>query len=144
MTLREVMTDDGGWTFVETVITVGIILVLSSATGITAVRYIEDARIATTRGELTVIAVALDTYALDCGSYPTTEQGLEALWEPPYFHPVPDNWDGPYLHTPVIHDPWGRPYVYRRENRAAEPFTLYSLGPPESSEPIRLYGEIDA
>ena len=44
MKLKAVIGNNGGWTFVETVITVGIILTLSSATGITASRYIEEAR----------------------------------------------------------------------------------------------------
>lgn len=133
------LADDGGWTFVETVITVGIILVLSSTTGVTAYRYLEQARLAAVKGELTAIAVALDAYALDCGTYPTTEQGLQALWEAPYFHPVPREWDGPYLGGPTTVDPWGNPYVYRKEELRGHPFTLYSLGPPEVEEPIHLY-----
>lgn len=141
MNLRGLAGDDGGWTFVETVITVGILLILSSATGITAFRYMEDAREAAARGELTAISIALDSYALDCGTYPTTEQGLEALWEAPYFHPIPEKWDGPYLSSPVRTDPWGQPYVYRGEARRGAPFTLYSSGPPEASEPIFIYGE---
>jgi general secretion pathway protein G len=135
-----VLADDGGWTFVETVITVGIVLVLSSTTGITAYRYLEDAREAAVRGELTTIGIALDSYALDCGTYPTTEQGLQALWEAPYFHPVPKEWDGPYLGSPVSADPWGNPYVYRREEHRGAPYTLYSLGAPEATEPIYLHG----
>ena len=140
MKLKAVLGNNGGWTFVETVITVGIILTLSSATGITASRYIEEARRAAARGELTAIGIALDSYALDCGDYPTTEQGLEALWEAPYLHPVPEEWDGPYLSSPAREDPWGQPYVYRRDAPRGAPFTLYSPGPPGTAEPIYLYG----
>lgn len=134
------LEDDGGWTFVETVITVGIILILSSATGVTAYRYIEDARRAAVKGELTAISVALDSYAFDCGRYPTTQQGLRALWEPPYLHPVPEGWRGPYLNGPADLDPWGRPYVYRRREGKGHPYELYSLGPPDAEASVHLFG----
>ena len=139
MNILRILSDDGGWTFVETIITVGIILVLSSTTGVAAYRYIEDARRAAARGELTALAVALDSYAFDCGQYPTTQQGLIALWKPPYLHPVPTNWNSHYLNGPAHADPWGRPYVYRRREQDGYPYELYSLGPPGSEESIHLF-----
>lgn len=142
MNVLRFLGDDGGWTFVETVITVGIILVLSSTTGVAAYRYIEDARRAAVKGELTAISVALDSYAFDCGQYPSTQQGLQALWEPPYLHPVPRNWNGPYLNGPAEGDPWGRPYVYRRRTTGHHPYELYSLGPLEAEEAIHLFGGV--
>jgi len=57
--------------------------------------------------------VALDNYRLDNGTYPTTEQGLDALQEKPTREPVPLNWRGPYLKKAVPLDPWGRPYIYK-------------------------------
>lgn len=53
------------------------------------------------------IAMALDMYELDSGTYPTD---LEALIKKPT--PEPPNWNGPYLKkTP--RDPWGRSYNYK-------------------------------
>ena len=49
---------------------------------------------------------------LDVGRYPSTEQGLAALWETPMTEPRPNNWRGPYLRKAVPNDPWGNPYVY--------------------------------
>jgi general secretion pathway protein G len=56
-----------------------------------------------------LIGTALDTYRLDVGRYPTTDQGLEALRVQP--HDV-TKWDGPYLPKDVPLDPWGNPYQY--------------------------------
>ena len=64
--------------------------------------------------ELEEIEFALDRYAKDNGDYPSTEQGLTALWEYPTLGPAPSNWKGPYVDAPVVADPWGRAYVYRR------------------------------
>ncbi|MFP4329674.1 MAG: type II secretion system major pseudopilin GspG [Alkalispirochaetaceae bacterium] len=140
MKRNSVRFDDSGWTFVETVVTLAIVLTLSSATGVTAYRYLESARVAKVMAELTAITVALDSYNLDCGSYPTTDQGLLALWEPPHLHPVPAGWRGPYLSTPLERDPWGRPYVYRRLQTGARPYELYSSGPPGEERRLSLQG----
>ena len=54
---------------------------------------------------------ALDMYKLDNGSYPSTEQGLEALVEEPSGSPEPRNYreDGYIKRLPQ--DPWGNDYV---------------------------------
>jgi general secretion pathway protein G len=60
-----------------------------------------------------MLGAALDAYRLDTGRYPTTAQGLEALWRMPTIDPRPPSWKGPYLRKEVPLDPWGRAYVYK-------------------------------
>ena len=67
---------------------------------------------------------ALDTYRLDTGGYPTTEQGLAALNARPA---NAANWNGPYLQRPVPLDPWGKPYQYKSPGDHDE-FDLFSFG----------------
>jgi general secretion pathway protein G len=71
--------------------------------------------------------MVLDLYNLDMGSYPTTQQGLEALVKKPS---SASNWNGPYLKseaTPL--DPWNHPYVYRSPSeRPAHDYDLCSNG----------------
>jgi general secretion pathway protein G len=64
--------------------------------------------------EIETIGIALDQYAKDNGDYPSTEQGLTALWEKPELPPIPTNWLDPYLAIPITKDPWGNDYVYIR------------------------------
>ena len=79
--------------------------------------------------EIETIGIALDTYAKDNGDYPSTEQGLTALWERPEVAPIPINWQGPYLDSPMTADPWGNPYVYVRPGlRDSNGYDLVSLG----------------
>ncbi|MGH7545707.1 MAG: type II secretion system major pseudopilin GspG [Gemmatimonadota bacterium] len=61
-----------------------------------------------------MLAAALDLYRLDNGAYPTTEQGLSALWQKPATDPLPANWRGPYSRKSIPADPWGNAYVYRQ------------------------------
>ncbi|MCD6506254.1 type II secretion system major pseudopilin GspG [Candidatus Poribacteria bacterium] len=64
--------------------------------------------------QIEMIGIALDLYAKDNGDYPTTEQGLKALWQKPEVPPIPINWNGPYIDVPITKDPWGRDYIYIR------------------------------
>jgi len=52
---------------------------------------------------ISVVTEALDRYEKDCGMYPTSEQGLNALWEDPNV----SNWSGPYLkYKDLLEDTW--------------------------------------
>lgn len=54
--------------------------------------------------------IGLTPYRLDVGSYPSTEEGLEALMRAPAGKD--SKWKGPYLEELPL-DPWGNPYQYR-------------------------------
>ena len=60
--------------------------------------------------QIQALSTALESYRQDVGSYPTTEQGLQALIVQP---DSAIGWDGPYLRKDIPNDPWGHPYIYR-------------------------------
>jgi len=75
--------------------------------------------------QIQLLGTALDSFRLDVGRYPTTEEGLEAL-----INPVPglESWNGPYLKKSEIPlDPWGNPYHYISPGEHGD-YDLYSLG----------------
>ncbi|MCM8757786.1 MAG: type II secretion system major pseudopilin GspG [Candidatus Omnitrophica bacterium] len=85
----------------------------------------EQARITAAKADINVnIATALKLYELDNGRFPTTDEGLNALLNPPASSP---NWNGPYLEKKPI-DPWGRPYQYKSPGQHRQDYDLYSLG----------------
>lgn len=120
---------DKGFTFIETIVVISIILILSSAVGFTAIRHVERARIAAARNQIETFRIALQLYFLDNGQFPTEAQGLQALWERPIIAPVPAGWNGPYLDRRVPNDPWGNPFIYRNPGENNLPFSITSLGP---------------
>ena len=72
---------------------------------------------------------ALDAYRLDNGRYPTTAQGLEALYTLPTAEPRPTNWRGPYLRKRVPVDPWTNPYIFESPGKVnTTGYDLISLG----------------
>ncbi|AIE83874.1 type II secretion system major pseudopilin GspG [Fimbriimonas ginsengisoli] len=84
-------------------------------------RELAGPRLATT--DLQNIRNALDAYKLDCGHFPTTQEGLAALEKSP---PQARGWHGPYFRGAIPKDPWGRPYRYQLSRNGR--FTVSTLG----------------
>jgi general secretion pathway protein G len=100
-----------GFTLIEILVVVAVIVVLAAIIASNVFRRGGTAT-DTARAQIEMLGSALDAYRLDNGRYPTTEQGLAALWEEPTLEPRPTNWRGPYTRKAVPLDPWGNPYVY--------------------------------
>jgi general secretion pathway protein G len=123
-----VLKADKGFTFIETIVTITIILILSAAVGFSTYKYIDWAKTASCRSQIETFRMALQSYMVDCGQFPTESQGLKALWEKPTLSPVPGNWAGPYLDREVPLDSWGNNYVYKSPGVHNLPFTITSYG----------------
>ncbi|MEM7790198.1 MAG: type II secretion system major pseudopilin GspG [Verrucomicrobiota bacterium] len=77
--------------------------------------------------------LGLTAYRLDVGSYPSTEEGLEALIKAPAGKET--RWRGAYIDELPL-DPWGNPYQYRfpgsKNVSGARGFDIWSLGPDQT------------
>jgi len=111
-TQRNKWKESEGYTFVETLAVLAIGAILACGTTVSASKYISSARQVSARNQIEGFGAALQSYFLDCGRFPTTEQGLEALWEKPVLYPVPENWNGPYLERKPGLDPWKNAFEY--------------------------------
>lgn len=119
--------DDGGFTLIEVLVVVVIIAVLATLVAPNIFQHVGEARRTTAMAQIEMLGAALDAYRLDIGSYPTTTQGLGALWEQP--STAATRWRGPYLRRAIPLDPWGNPYVYRSPGeRESRPYELISFG----------------
>ena len=117
-----------GWTFVETLIVIAIVLILTASVGLSAVKQLDKAKTVTAKSQIETFSLALDSYYMDNGIYPSEEQGLRALWKKPDSSPVPAAWNGPYLSKPVPKDPWGNLYVYSIPGENGLPYGICSYG----------------
>lgn len=117
------------FTLIEVLVVVVIIAVLASFVAPNVFRHVDTAKNVAAQAQISTLGAALDAYRLDNGRYPTTEQGLAALWQAPSMDPRPSNWRGPYLRQPPPADPWGAPYVYRAPgDHVANGFDLSAMG----------------
>jgi len=114
-----------GFTLIEIMVVVIILGILATLIAPNIIGRIDEARVTAARQDIGTIENALKLYRMDNFSYPTTEEGLEALVTPP---DDPDtNWpEGGYLpRTPK--DPWDRPYLYLSPGNQGA-IDIYSLG----------------
>jgi general secretion pathway protein G len=121
--------DERGFTLIELMV---VIVILGILAGLIIPRIMgrpDEARRAKARMQIESLETALKLYKLDNGSYPTTEQGLQALVEQPSIAPAAKNWrQGGYLEkNKVPKDPWGNDFVYISPGTHGE-FDFSSLG----------------
>ena len=117
-----------GFTLIEIMAVVLIIGLLTTLVGIAIIPRIEQGRVTTARVQLKNLGTALETYHMDNAVFPTTDQGLIALINPP---PDARNYQtGGYLHDRRIPpDPWGNAYQYESPGQHNEhAFDLWSWG----------------
>ncbi len=99
-----------GFTLLELLVVVTIIGLLAAYVGPKYFSQLGRSEQGIAKAQVEAFARALDTYRLDVGHYPTTEEGLDALLKRPA---NVAEWNGPYLQKAVPLDPWGRAYIYR-------------------------------
>lgn len=118
---------DAGFTILEVLVVVTIIGLLIGLVAPAALRQLGGARTSVAKQSIERLGMVLDLYSLDMGSYPSTEQGLEALIKKPA---ATARWNGPYLKADAVPlDPWNHPYIYRNPSeRPGRDYDLCSKG----------------
>jgi general secretion pathway protein G len=121
----------GGFTLIEIMAVVLIIGLLSTIVGVSIFQQVDRGRVTAARAQITNLEGVLELYRMDNGRFPTSEQGLDALVNPPTEGNAARNFpEGGYLkggRVPL--DPWGEPYQYEspgQNNRHA--YDIWSLG----------------
>jgi general secretion pathway protein G len=118
------MRNNKGFTLIELLVVMIIIGLLAALVGPRFIRQEEKAKVKAAKAQIELLSTALDTFRLDVGRYPTSQEGLEALRTQPGGL---ERWDGPYLKKEVPTDPWGKPYVYKSPGDHG-PFDILSYG----------------
>jgi general secretion pathway protein G len=100
-----------GFTLIEIMVVVVIIGLLAVLILPNVFGNVEKAQISKAKADLQALKTALTMYKLDNNKFPSTDQGLDALWQRPN-DPTVRNWrkDGYIESLPA--DPWGNRYQY--------------------------------
>lgn len=113
-----------GFTLIELIVVVVIIGLLAGLVVPQFIKQEEKATSKAAKAQIELFGTALDTFRLDVGRYPTSQEGLAALTQKPA---SADRWDGPYLKKEVPPDPWGKPYIYKSPGDHG-PYDIISYG----------------
>lgn len=118
---------EAGFTLTELMVVIFILGLLTTVVLINVMPSRDRAMTEKARADIGALEQALELYRLDLNTYPTTEQGLEALVAAPPGLTRPENYrSGGYIRS-LPDDPWGNPYQYVAPGQTGL-FDLYSLG----------------
>jgi general secretion pathway protein G len=116
-----------GFTLIEIMVVVVIIGLLAAFILPNVFSNVERAQMSKVKGDIQGLETALTMYKLDNYKYPSTDIGLQALWERPN-DPTVRNWrEGGYIKR-ISKDPWGNPYQYVYPGTHGQEYDLYSFG----------------
>ena len=122
--LNSIHAQQKGFTLIELMV---VIVILGILAGVVVPRIMDNpdkARVAKAKHDITALESALDIYRLDNFTYPTTDQGLEALVSQPS---EAANWKAGGYIKKLKKDPWGNDYLYMSPGQHGE-LDIYSLG----------------
>lgn len=118
----------GGFTLIEMLAVLGLIALVLSIVVVNVGGIFGGGERDATAAKIKGLEVPLLAYRKDVRSFPTTEQGLQALVTAPAA--AGTRWKGPYVEPAKLpEDAWGRPFQYRYPgvNRPTS-YDLWSLG----------------
>jgi general secretion pathway protein G len=139
--VNRVKKQQAGFTLIEIMVVIVIIGILASVVVPRVMDNPDKARTAKAKHDIQALESALDIYRLDNFTYPTTDQGLEALVSKPGGSPEPKNWkNGGYIKK-LRKDPWGNDYLYMSPGQNGE-IDIYSLGADGAPGGDGVYADI--
>ena len=121
-----------GFTLVEILLVIGIIVVLGGAIGIAAFRRAQVGANKKTAGLLVnTVGRQIELFYADLNRYPE-EDGLKELRKKPEDEKEAKKWNGPYLEKMPV-DPWGENLKYEKielsQDDTGKPYHVWSTGP---------------
>ncbi len=114
-----------GFTLIEILVVVMILGLLISLAAPRIIGRTDEARVTKARSDIRALEESLNLYRIDSGSYPTSEQGLDALVHKPTTGREPRRWrEGGYMERVPV-DPWDGDFLYASDGKT---YVLRSLG----------------
>ena len=118
---------DRGFTLIEILVVIVILGILAALIVPRVMDRPDQARAVAAKADIAAIMQGLKLYRLDNGSYPSSDQGLQALVKKPERGEIPRNWkSGGYLER-LPKDPWDSDYQYLNPGIRSE-VDVFSLG----------------
>ena len=122
---KSLLRNSGGFTLIELMVVMIILGLLAALVVPRMFGRVGEAKQKAAYVQIELFGTALDSFRLDTGRYPTTEEGLEALVA---LSAGVDEWNGPYLKKIEIPlDPWNNPYRYESPGKYGD-YDISSYG----------------
>jgi general secretion pathway protein G len=118
---------EAGITLIEMTITIAIIAILGIVVAPRLFEIPQKARVTAAKQQIQLFELALSQYDSDNGTFPTTEQGLEALVKKPANAELNKYNERGYIQK-IPKDPWGKDYIYISPGTHGNDYEIMSYG----------------
>ena len=118
---RPVIKAAGGFTLVELLLVLVILALIAGLVLPGIIGKAEGAKVRAAATAVSRLSMGVENFYLDTGSTPSR---LDDLVDEPH---DAAGWNGPYVKSSLLKDPWGKEYQYRTPGEHGE-FDIYSLG----------------
>lgn len=126
-----------GFTLIEVMIVIAIVLALTAIVGLAIFGRKEQADVSLAQTDINTMKQAMKLFRLDFNRWPTDEEGVTVLWDKAVLDPESDEskWNK-YLEEPMPADRWGNEWGYRQisEREDDSEYDLWSYGPNGEDE----------
>lgn len=99
-----------GFSLIEIMVVLVIIAIMASIVAPQILGNQETAQLKKAAVDIQSLESAIERYKLQTNTFPTTEQGLEALVSEPQIDPIPRNYPAQGFIKRLPQDPWGNDY----------------------------------
>ena len=111
---KGILSNQIGMTLIEIMIVIAIIAGLMAVLGTSASKFLKQSKVANAKIAMKELSKQIEAYNLVCNSYPTTDQGLQALLTAPG-DGCPNWGPEPYVKKGQLNDPWGKQFGYESD-----------------------------
>lgn len=118
-----------GFTLIELLVVIIILAILAAVVIPRVIGRTDDAKQGAAIASVSNFDQSLELYKVDVGTFPSTDQGLQALLTNVSGS---NKWNGPYFKgsQTLPLDPWSNPYNYRMPSEHGMPdYDVFSAGP---------------
>jgi general secretion pathway protein G len=115
-----------GFTLVEIMVVVVILGILAATVIPQFISTTQDAKVGAAKADIKILESAIERFAINMDRFPTTDEGLAVLADPPSTDDK--KWRGPYVKE-IRPDPWKNAYQYRYPGtHGRNRFDIWSYG----------------
>lgn len=122
-----------GFTLLEVLLVLAILVILGATVTFSLTRAQTKAQERAAKVQCDSIAMLLDEYHIDCGTYPADLTGLRT--EPSELAGM-NKWRGPYGDKEIGKDPWGHDYQYQVSGDAIKVWSMGVDGQSETADDL--------
>jgi general secretion pathway protein G len=125
--LKVIVKSEQGMSLIEILIALTLLALAGTFVGGRVFENLQEGKVQTAKIQMKSLADRLKEFRRDCNTYPTTEQGFDALIEKPTGGRECKRYaPGGYIEGGKIPlDPWDNEYIYESDGKT---FTIISLG----------------